>query len=110
MKIKETLNDLLHYYESTRQVGHTAAMIEGVANSPQTMVLVGNFAQGKCLMPKVSEKQVVPIGSISTALCDRRAPLVIDNAAMWLILHEAKKEIERLEAQVLAGRELANGG
>ena len=42
MNVKNTIEFLYHYYEMTRQAGHTTAMLEGANNTDEPIIVAAN--------------------------------------------------------------------
>jgi hypothetical protein len=101
MKIKETLQTLLNYYERTRGVGHTRVMLEGATNRPEALVVFAYPLQDKILTPgPLKNSQVLSLETVTTDLLGRGVPLVFDNTGMSELLAQSLEEINRLEAEV----------
>lgn len=98
-KIKETLEVLLNYYETTRQVGHTTAMMEGAKNTECLVVVYNSQVEKgiKKMFPDSKNKYISIYGV--DKLKDCKTPLLIDNSALFELLDEALKEISKLECQ-----------
>lgn len=120
--IKDTLEILKDYYNSTRQVGHTTAVMEGIKNVDGA-ILTHNQEFGTFLSKnggvggssglqrnpvlrkrkKESKIEVVSLAHIQndgSVLKGLRTPLVIDNAALCFIFSDAYSEISRLESRL----------
>lgn len=98
-KIKETIREILKYYDTQRQVGHTTAMIEGVKNSPKAIVLVNNM-QHAGHVQAVAGKPLNIITTERMNLMGRNDPLVLDNFTTTEILRKALVCIVDLEVEV----------
>jgi hypothetical protein len=99
MTIKETIKELLFYYERTRGAGHTRTMVEGAINSPHVWVLVNNVQQSRNLLPHRLQHRAIALSDIRR-LNGRHAPLAIDNDALFTLLSDAVQQIESLELEV----------
>ena len=94
MKIKEKLEILKHYYDSTRAAGHTTLMKKGINNyEEQKLVLVYNKNHGKELGLNLQEI----ISWLNPNLKGHNAPLAIDNAVMHEMLDDTLSYINELE-------------
>ena len=98
MNIKEILRDLVAYYAATGRVGHSTALMEGVANTESVAVIIPNYRHARALAAKAPKALPVPVGNLQL-LKGQRTPLVIDNQVIEMLLSEALAEIERLEFQ-----------
>lgn len=111
MNIVYKLEDLRTYYYSTRQVGHTVAMLEGAKNIDGVIVMAHtfNFAQQLARMCRDAVPVSFASEDLAQALLGRCAPLAIDNSAMMSLLDEALTEIGRLQSEVEAlGKQAAS--
>lgn len=99
MKIKEKLETLACYYDVTRCVGHTTAMIDGLKNTDDALVICHSNEMCKHIKQKLNPKSKVIIKSINSPniLSGYKKPLLIDNCALHSILLESLHEIQRLE-------------
>ncbi|NDB83309.1 MAG: hypothetical protein EB127_11365 [Alphaproteobacteria bacterium] len=100
MNIKNILKELVTYYECTRQVGHTTAVIEGVRYKPKTIV-VTNYKEMSNHYRKVCSDEIntIILQNIGSSLRGRNEPIVFDNAALYVIFSEALKIIESIETK-----------
>jgi hypothetical protein len=96
--IKEQLKAVADYLEVNRQVGHSKTLSLGLNNSPDALVLVHNLACKKDF-PRIEQERLISLASLDR-LRGERAPLVIDNAAMWLLMRDAVETIESLEKKL----------
>jgi len=98
--IVRILNGILLYYASTRQVGHTNAMLRGAENT-------------KCKIVSADYQQARQFGKDGISLhkfmyggmLGRADPIVWDNYAIVALVHQAKKRIEELEMDLIKGTE-----
>lgn len=99
MNIKDTLATLLSYYRATHGCGHTSALLVGVSNSPDCLVLVADRAPA---LPKIKPARIVSLNrtDLSNGLIGVRAPMLADNSAMEALLSASLTEILRLERRV----------
>ena len=98
MKIKEILNELLTYYNVNRGVGHTTLMKKGVDNYDGDKIIVCyNYKHANAI--GLNKNDVVTIHNLKN-LRGIKSPIIIDNAAMVIILQDAINEIEKLEKEI----------
>jgi len=109
MDVLQKLKELSAYHVSTRQVGHTTAMLEGAKNTDGIIILAHNMDFARQLAKQCPD--AIPISWQEDGLLSLRGmrrPLLIDNAAIWSILSEAAKEIQSLQAEIMKLKELGN--
>ena len=95
MKIKEKLEILRHYFDSTRQVGHTTLLKDGTNNyNRDKLILTYKKEEHTFFNNKPSE--IISWGNLN-ALRSHKKPLVVDNGVLWLMLNETIKYIDELE-------------
>ena len=98
MNTKQTLEELVRYYDATRGVGHTCTALYGIG-AQGAIVIAHNQTYANHL------KQTTGVETVSihdlNALCGRGAPLIIDNAALREIFANSAAEIQRLEGESL---------
>jgi hypothetical protein len=94
MNIKQNLESLYRYYFSTRGVGHTYTMLNGVVSNPKVKVVTANIAHAKTLGLK--REQVITLDNLER-LRGTNCPLVFDNYTLMCLLNDAIGEINRLE-------------
>ena len=97
MNIKKILKELVTYYECTRQVGHTTAVIEGLRNKPKAIFVTHSLDNGDYF--KLDDLHIIKIDYIGSSLRGHNRPIVFDNAALHVIFNEALEKIESLEAK-----------
>lgn len=68
-----TVQDILYYYNTHRQVGHTRTIVEGLKNNPQAKMIVGSSIQAH---------RNLPITAFSTTLRGQNIPIVFDHTAV----------------------------
>ena len=95
MNNRRILEELHHYFKTTRQVGHTTAMLEGAKNS-DCIVLVKNHEHRK-LLERIHPGLKTTTLYSPNALRGQNKPLLIDNDTMVEILSMALHEIEVAE-------------
>jgi len=87
---KDQIAELLHYYQSNRQVGHTTSAIEGAKNS-DCFYIVLNSESGKQI--KNTYKNIKPISIYELyKLQGTKKPIVFDNAVLHLFFFETLKD------------------
>lgn len=99
MNTKQRLQFLATYLESTRRVGHTTAMIDG-AKSSDCIVLARNQTGADFLRALLPDGQIATLSAVEKNLAGQRKPLLLDNAALHSVLHDALGEITRLERKI----------
>ena len=100
-KIEKTLYTLMQYYAVTRQAGHTTAMLEGVKHTDgAVLVLTHNFRYGESLKRLAPNTIPVSLDCSMEAMVGRKAPMVVDNAALHQIASSAFSEIQSLRDMV----------
>lgn len=103
--IKETLQELVNYYDLTRGAGHTHGMMNGVKNTTDSLVMAHNtsFADGlrKTLPVNIAKSKNISFVSIQSnkSLRGRKSPLFIDNAALHMIFKKALNQFNDLEME-----------
>lgn len=88
-ELLEFAKQLKTYYDLTRQVGHTTAMLKGADNT-DCIVVSHEYVMGKHIQDMSSKKKNLDVIS-QNMLCELRGcrkPLLIDNAVMWLLLDD----------------------
>lgn len=98
--IREVLQTLVHYYDFTRQVGHTTAMMKGAGNVDSTILVWNEHMRDhiKKLFPS-SKNDYITIGGLNN-LRSMKKPLALDNAAIHMVLLNALNRITELEQEV----------
>ena len=96
MKIKETLQNILNYYASTRRVGHTTAMIRGAQNVDNALVVTSNLSASRALEHNYPHIKTTSIQS-GQKLLGFNSPILFDNEALYVLFRDALKTIEDLE-------------
>lgn len=97
MNIKEKLLDLKTYYETTRQVGHTTKMING-AKSGKCLVLTHNMQMEKHIKNMCKNKEMIIVSLKSrNFIRGFNLPLLIDNAAMYELICDTLKELDKIQ-------------
>ncbi len=92
MKVIDKINTILNYYNINRQVGHTTKMLDGVDSD--TIVITHNMHMSNIIKRNKNTK-IASINNLD-ALRGYNLPIVFDNAAIQVLLEEARKEIVRL--------------
>ena len=85
------LLDLKQYYIATRQSGHTSTIVHGVENVENAVVLVHSHRMKDVLRALSKNQKNIEVACITDPNCLRglRKPLVVDNAAMVILLEYA---------------------
>jgi len=100
MNIKNILKELVGYYECTRQVGHTTAVIEGARYKPKTIVVTNSKEMSNHYRKVCSDEiNTIILQNIGSSLRGHNRPIIFDNAALHVIFSEALKTIESIETK-----------
>ena len=97
--IKLTGDHITEYYQRTRAVGHTQAMIDGIGAG--SVVVVTNHQQERALQAQQPLGLYITscdFGEKSRGLC---LPLHIDNHAFEVIWAEARKALNKAENKIV---------
>lgn len=97
--IKLTGDHIVEYYQGTRGVGHTRAMVDGVGN--RSIIVVANSRQVKALARLTLAQHVFPVHDIGETLRGLRLPLHIDNHAFETIWDEVRKALNNAERRIV---------
>jgi hypothetical protein len=96
----ERLLILLTYLRSRKAVGHTQAMIKGVANSDNVIVLASHEQFGYEVSRQCGKKvDCVSWNNVEVGLFGKKSPIAIDNSAMLEILEDALEVIRDLRQE-----------
>ena len=103
MDVLGRLYKLLHYYTSTRQIGHTTALLNGARMTHNVVILAHTQQHADHLVTQCYSmaRARAWYGLADHTFMGLRAPLLIDNSAMLHILSDATREIESLRAALL---------
>ena len=94
MEMKQVLEELNAYYQTTRQAGHTTLMKRGTSNYEQKkLVLLHNMAYGRDL--KIPKDEIVTLNSLDR-LRGCNLPLAIDNGTLTTIFSTTLMDLDRL--------------
>ena len=97
MTIYDKVKDILRYYDVNRQCGHTTAMLEG-ARSVKSIIITHNQRFADQLKEKDPDNiEAMSIESVDH-LMGRNDPIIFDNAAIFALLNEVDKELNRLQS------------
>jgi chemotaxis protein CheY-P-specific phosphatase CheC len=99
MNIKEKLKQLAHYYDVTRQVGHTTLMLEGAKNTKDCIVVTHNQVMGESVQQMANQKVKTVSLSSPNLLRGFKKPIVFDNCALYVLFLESVREMDRLEEE-----------
>ena len=97
MTIVDKLQRLLFYYDCTRRVGHTRAVLQGVERVP--CIIMAHTYGWALDLSRQCATGTIPFGWSGAdfdVLRGQQRPLVLDNSAMVALLREALGEIDRL--------------
>ena len=105
MNIKDKLFALYQYYEKNRKVGHTRLMLNGVTESPSSLVVVPIMAMAQGIKANVESRtgkklknKFVSLHGLD-GLRGGIAPLAFDNSALYAIFKDAYDYIDHLEGE-----------
>lgn len=112
-RIKKTLSALIHYYDASRQAGHTTTALYAVKNTQAILVGpnesfcrylsgekgVGSIDEHIKLREEGSKIEVISINNLER-LEGRREPIVFDNATLHILFVDALREIQRKEESI----------
>ncbi len=102
MDAYETAVELLNYFSSARQVGHTRVMLEGA--NDKDCIIVDRTIASRHLEGKVGKAKLIALTQIAPGtLAGYKKPLVLDNGALHSLLGELVGTIaaQRRSAQEL---------
>lgn len=104
MTIKEQLETLVRYFHSTHRVGHTRAMLYGLARSPRAVGLMRTLHDLK----QIKRGSMSHVDLMTLAEIDKMhgmlRPMLLDNSTVVALLTDALARINELERE-LASRE-----
>lgn len=105
MSTKDQLETLARYFNLTRQVGHTTAMLEGAKNVD--CMVVAHNQQWADELKHMGARDAISLWSLKHRLMGIEAPLLLDNAAMFEICSGALAEINALEQRIAKMKQAA---
>jgi hypothetical protein len=97
MTTTDKLDQLLYYFTSRRRVGHTKAMLCGVANTEKITVMVANEVDKRYVWNYAPNAQFVTWEHPN--LLGKNDPLVLDNHALTNLIQDVLSIIGRLEKE-----------
>jgi gamma-glutamylcysteine synthetase len=108
MKIKRTLQILLDFFRSERQVGHTSVAMAGAASVPRCLVVAHTMQYGEELVAQAKAAGADGITVISLSDSDgvmkllgcKNTAIAFDNSALVELFGAALEEIDRQERRV----------
>jgi len=98
--IKTTLQELVQYYDGTRGVGHTSAVIAGAENVEQCMVIASNVESLRRLAAPGLFKVMTLAELRNGKMRGHDCPMVLDNHALTELARGSLAEISRLEYKI----------
>ena len=110
MTIVDKLQRLLFYYDCTRRVGHTRAVLQGVERVP--CIIMAHTYGWALDLSRQCATGTTPFpwsGANFDVLRGWQRPLVLDNSAMVALLREALHEIDRLSDIAVRSEEQLTG-
>ena len=99
MNTKQTLEELVRYYDNTRGVGHTQTALQGISLSRGAIVIAHDMGYANYLK-RSAGVDAFSINDLNP-LWGANKPLVIDNAALRTIFSNSASEIRRLESNIM---------
>ena len=109
MRTSERLGELLHYYYSSRRVGHTELLVNGMASARTPFFLLththnyGNDLLNKCHQGNSGRVIAWPCVDFDR-LRGTRMPIAIDNSAMISILQDCLDVVTGAEREIAEAR------
>jgi len=97
MKIQKKLEELLQYYMSTRNIGHTTLLKEGSKHYNKEFFVLSLHIKD-CGYLELKPQQVISLENLDK-LRGHDKPLIIDNGAMIELLGDALMKIEGLKEE-----------
>lgn len=94
MNILEKLKAIVQYYDSTRRVGHTKLMLDGVSNTEKYMVITQSDACGIDLQKRAQKKIFTTSINSPNLLRGANLPITFDNDVLQLLFAQAIEAIE----------------
>ena len=102
--IKNILAGVVHYYNTTRRVGHTTVMLAGVIGSPPSAIVIQNLSQKTFISnsPQLnkSQKFIVLDQLVSSFPPSLNLPLAWDNLAIQTLCSNSLRKILELEDEI----------
>jgi len=102
------LNELVAYYDATRQVGHTTKMLNGAyawsSDSRECVVLTHNSAMADILNEKIGNcAEAIPFTDNNHAfiLTGKHTPILFDNALLHILFKESADRMSELSIENL---------
>jgi hypothetical protein len=106
MNAKQQLINLVQYFDNSRQVGHTTAMING-AKQTDCIIISHNYSGSEYIKTLYPKGKVVALPAIEHELKGQHQPVLLDNAAVVQVVQIALGEIERLERKITSMKRAA---
>ena len=95
MNIEELLSYIISYYKTTRGVGHTTVIREGVKKTKAIIVVNKENEKNRVRNSfDIYSENIVTLQDIQKQLAGRHQPLVFDNYALIKIFDESLNEIQ----------------
>jgi hypothetical protein len=98
-KTAEKLALLKMYFDTRRGAGHTRAMIQGAINAKDVIILSHNHRYGHDLQRGCRHARIISWEDGLGDLKGRGGPLVIDNAAMAVVLGDVLDMLKELQVE-----------
>lgn len=98
--VKTTLKELVRYFDSTRGIGHTTAVIAGAENVDNCLVIAANIQD----VHRLAEGDLFKVMTLAELgdgkMRGRACPVVLDNHALAELARQSLTEIARLEEKI----------
>ena len=90
------LEELLGYLQSNRRLGHTTALLEGAKNTDGIIIIAHTKSFADSLAQRCKNARGVSLHNL-ISLRGLRAPILVDNFALQILLTDAHRRIRELE-------------
>jgi hypothetical protein len=106
MNINKQLREILQYYATNRQVGHTTATLQGANNSKCILVAWDEHSYDRLMSLQRKRKKGIKYNAISLmgiqngGLRGYKQPIVFDNGALYDLFLRANRRITELEDKI----------
>jgi hypothetical protein len=95
-RVGEALTFLAHYYQVSRQAGHTTLLKRGLDNSEDVVLVAHTIRAGREVAQGRPSVEIVTLASLDR-LRGSRKPIIFDNAALEHIFRYGARRIRQLE-------------
>jgi hypothetical protein len=97
-------NNIYHYLNGARQIGHTKLLVESLKNAKEPFFILGaDMRHAKELERQINNPLAIPVSLKSSEqnMRGRRLPLVMDNYALTAVIEECEGEMSALRVKNL---------